>query len=145
MAIPERIVVASANPKKATELAEVLRARFGDACEVLPRPPEVPEVIEDAPDFEGNARLKAIALAQATGEWALADDSGLEVDGLGGQPGVRSARFAGDEATDSDNLVRLIAELADLGHDDAGRRARFRCVLVLRSPAAETEMGRFAG
>ncbi len=140
MGIPERIVVASANPKKAAELAAVLTARFGESCEVLPRPPEVPEVVEDAPDFEGNARLKAVALASATGEWALADDSGLEVDGLDGAPGVHSARFAGEEATDADNLAKLISALAELPHDHPGRRARFRCVIVLRSPGG-TEHG----
>jgi len=135
---PGRIVLASANPKKVAELVEVLAQRFGDAVELLPRPPEVPEVVEDAPDFEGNARLKAVALATATGEWALADDSGLEVDGLGGAPGVRSARYAAEGADDrpgdTANLSKLIADLATVGHDDPGRRARFRCVLVLAGP-----------
>jgi XTP/dITP diphosphohydrolase len=137
--LPARIVLASANPKKAAELVAVLGERFGDRVEVVPRPPEVPEVVEDAADFEGNARLKAEALAAATGEWALADDSGLEVDALGGAPGVRSARFAGDDADDAANLAELIARLAPLAADDPGRRARFRCVLVLAAPPAAGE------
>jgi XTP/dITP diphosphohydrolase len=103
--------------------------------QVLARPDDVPEVVEDAETFEGNARLKAVALAAATGEVALADDSGLEVDALGGEPGVRSARFAGESASDADNVARVLEELQRLGaHDPGARTARFRCVLVLRGP-----------
>jgi XTP/dITP diphosphohydrolase len=130
--LPPRIVVASANPKKAAELAELLGSL---QVEVVPRPPEVPEVVEDADTFEGNARLKAVALAAATGEAALADDSGLEVDALDGAPGVRSARYAGESATDADNVELLLTELDGLGATEASARtARFRCVLVLRWP-----------
>lgn len=132
MDLPERIVVASANPKKAAELAALLG---GFGVVVVPRPPEVPEVVEDAETFEGNARLKAVALAAATGQVALADDSGLVVDALGGAPGVRSARFAGESASDRDNIDRVLAELDARGAVDAETRtARFRCVLVLRWP-----------
>lgn len=132
MTLPERIVVASANPKKAAELAELLSTL---PVEVVPRPPEVPEVIEDGDTFEDNARLKAVALAAATGTAALADDSGLQVDALDGAPGVHSARYAGASATDADNVELLLAELGSLGADEAGARtARFRCVLVLRWP-----------
>ena len=95
MEVPPRVVLASANPKKAAELAEIL-AGSGLRIELLPRPGDVPEVDEDADDFLGNARLKAVALAEATGLPALADDSGLEVDALGGAPGVHSARYAGE-------------------------------------------------
>ena len=132
MELPGRIVVASANPKKAAELASLLE---GLAVEVLPRPPEVPEVVEDADTFEGNARLKAVALADATGEAALADDSGLVVDALDGRPGVHSARYAGEQATDEQNVRRLLDELSEAGAATPGERgARFRCVLVLRRP-----------
>ncbi len=132
MELPERIVVASANPKKAAELADLLGALD---VQVLARPPEVPDVVEDADIFEGNARLKAVALAAATGEVALADDSGLEVDALGGEPGVRSARYAGESASDADNVQRVLTELDRVGANDPGSRsARFRCVLVLRWP-----------
>lgn len=132
MTLPERIVVASANPKKAAELAELLSTL---PVEVVPRPPEVPEVIEDGDTFEDNARLKAVALAAATGEVSLADDSGLEVDELDGAPGVFSARYAGESASDADNVVRVLVELDRRGAVESSRRtARFRCVLVLRWP-----------
>lgn len=135
MHLPSPVVLASANPAKARELAEVLEARFGDAIELRARPEDVPEVIEDAADFEGNARLKAVALCSATGMAALADDSGLEVDGLGGAPGVRSARFAGDGASDADNLTRLLSQLSGVPPGAPQRRARFRCVIVLAEPS----------
>lgn len=134
MQVPDRIVLASANPAKSRELAELV-ADSGLDVFLEPRPPEVPEVVEDAPDFEGNARLKAAALAEATGSAALADDSGLEVDVLGGAPGVRSARYAGEGAEDADNVRLLLEELGRAGARDAwDRRARFRCVIVLRWP-----------
>jgi XTP/dITP diphosphohydrolase len=133
--VPPRIVLASANPKKAAELDQILRDRLGAGVELVPRPSDVPDVVEDAPDFLGNARLKAVALADATGLAALADDSGLEVDALGGEPGVRSARYAGEHASDEANLARLLAELAAVGADDpVSRSARFRCVIVLHRP-----------
>ena len=124
-------MLASANPKKVAELREIL----GERMELVPRPSEdvVPEVIEDADTFVGNARLKAAALVAATGLAALADDSGLEVDALGGDPGVRSARYAGDDATDEANVEKLLGALADRA-DPADRRARFRCVIVLQHP-----------
>ena len=103
-----RLVLATANPHKATEIAEVLGAEF----ELVPRPADVPEVVEDADTFEGNARLKSSALVRATGEPALADDSGLEVDALDGAPGVHSARYAGDRATGADNVARLLDALS---------------------------------
>lgn len=127
----EPVVLASANPKKVAELREIL----GEVLDLRPRPPlsEVPDVVEDAPDFVGNARLKAAALVDATGMASLADDSGLEVDALGGAPGVISARYAGEPTDDAANVARLLAELE--GHDDpAERQARFRCVLVLQRP-----------
>jgi XTP/dITP diphosphohydrolase len=125
------IVLASANPKKADEIREIL----GDAVELIPRPGDIPDVVEDAATFVGNARLKAVALADATGIPALADDSGLEVDALDGAPGVHSARYAGPNATDADNVARLLEQLDEAGTDTPGERtARFRCVLVLRAP-----------
>ena len=132
--LPSRVVLASANPKKAAELAELL-ADHAPGVELIARPPEVPEVIEDAETFLGNARLKAVALVEATGDAALADDSGLEVDRLGGAPGVHSARYAGEGASDAENVVLLLDELARHGATEPEqRRARFRCVIVLRRP-----------
>jgi XTP/dITP diphosphohydrolase len=123
-----RLVCASANPHKAAEIVAIL----GDAVDLLPRPPEVPEVVEDAPTLEGNARLKACALVQATGMAAVADDSGLEVDALLGAPGVRSARYAGDHARDADNVAKLLAELAS--RHGVPRTARFRTVAMVVFP-----------
>jgi XTP/dITP diphosphohydrolase len=129
-----RIVLASANPKKVDELRAIL-ADGAPGVVLVPRPDDVAEVVEDAPDFIGNARLKARALCGATGEAALADDSGLEVDALDGAPGVRSARYGGDGATDADNVALVLDELRGAGAlAVSGRRARFRCVIVLRYP-----------
>lgn len=132
---PTRIVLATANPAKARELAEVLTAAHLDV-ELVARPPAVPEVAETGVTLEDNARLKARALARATGLLALADDTGLEVDVLGGAPGVRSARYAGDHATDAENVARLRAEIdaaAALGAV-VERRARFVTVVVVAGP-----------
>ncbi len=100
--------------------------------EVLARPPEIADVVEDADTLIGNARLKAEAIMAATGEAALADDTGLEVDALGGAPGVHSARYAGIEHDDDRNVAKLLHELADVPGPD--RTARFRTVLVLVAP-----------
>ena len=129
--MPVEVVLASANPDKAAEIQAILGAAVPGLV-VHPRPPEVPEVEEDAPDLVGNARLKAVALVAATGLPAVADDTGLEVDALGGAPGVFSARWAGEGATYGDNVAKLLASLA--GHPDAPRTARFRTVAVCRFP-----------
>lgn len=136
MAERERVVVASTNPGKVGELHDVL----GEVLDLVPRPAEVPDVVEDADTFVGNARLKAVALAAATGLAAVADDSGLEVDALGGAPGVYSARYAGEGATDEANVVKLLEALADRP-DPADRTARFRCALVLRRPDGSEMVG----
>jgi XTP/dITP diphosphohydrolase len=128
---PLQLVLASANPKKAAEIRDILGARV----DLVARPPEVPDVVEDAGSFEGNARLKAVALCAATGLPALADDSGLVVDALDGAPGVYSARYAGEDATDAENVDKLLADLVSVGAatPDA-RSARFRCSIVVRWP-----------
>ncbi len=121
-----RIVLATANPDKAREIVDALADLD---VELIDRPTDVPEVDETGSTLLENARLKAYALRDATGEDALADDTGLEVDALGGAPGVWSARYAGEDATYADNVAKLVAEM------DAARRnartARFRTVLVL--------------
>lgn len=127
-----RLVCASANPDKVAELAAIL-ADCG--VDLLPRPDSVGDVEEDADTLEGNARLKATAIAEATGLAAVADDTGLEVDTLDGAPGVRSARYAGDHATYDENVERLLAELAERGAITVDRRtARFRTVVLVRWP-----------
>lgn len=90
------------------------------------------EVEESGETFEENARIKALAYSQASGLIALADDSGLEVDALGGAPGVHSARYAGPAATDADRYRKLLDALAD--SPEGQRRARFRCVVAIALP-----------
>lgn len=132
------VVCASANPDKVAEIAAVLHAV---GVELEPRPAGVAEVVEDADTLEGNARLKAEAIAAATGRAALADDTGLEVAALGGAPGVRSARFAGDEATYGENTALLLAELERVGaRTRDARRARFRTVALVRHPDGTEEI-----
>jgi XTP/dITP diphosphohydrolase len=122
-------VLATANPDKAREIAEIV----GQEIALLPRPAGVPDVEETGDTLVDNARLKARALVAATGRPALADDTGLEVDALGGAPGVRSARYAGDEADPVANVVKLLAALVGKGSPD-DRRARFRTVAVAAWP-----------
>jgi XTP/dITP diphosphohydrolase len=122
-----RVVLATANPDKAVELGGLLKG-----FDVVPRPADVPDVDEDQDTLEGNARLKAVAVCDATGELAVADDTGLEVDALGGRPGVYAARYAGPAATYADNVAKLLEELA--GVPAAERTARFRTVAIARYP-----------
>jgi XTP/dITP diphosphohydrolase len=115
-----------------TEIAAVL----GGALEVelVPRPPEVPDVVEDGETLLDNARLKAQALVAATGLPAVADDTGLEVAALGGAPGVYSARYAGEDVTYADNVAKLLSELSALPDEGGERRARFRTVALAAFP-----------
>jgi XTP/dITP diphosphohydrolase len=121
-----RLVCASANPDKVAEIAAIL----GPSVELVPRPPGVTDVVEDADTLEGNARLKAAAIAAVTGDPSVADDTGLEVTVLGGRPGVRTGRYAGEHATYAENRAKLLAELT--GVDD--RRARFRTIAMVVWP-----------
>jgi XTP/dITP diphosphohydrolase len=130
-----RIVLASANPDKAHEI----RAIVGDAVELVPRPADVPDVVEDGVTLLDNARLKARALCDATGLPALADDTGLEVDAIGGAPGVWAARYAGEHASYRDNVAKLLRELD--GVADGERTARFRTVALLRFPDGRELVG----
>ena len=127
-----RFVLASANPDKVAEIAAVLSAAL--PVELLPRPAEVPDVVEDGETLLDNARLKAQALVAATGEAAVADDTGLEVDALGGAPGVYSARYAGEDVTYADNVAKVLRELAALADGGGERRARFRTVALAAFP-----------
>lgn len=125
---PLKLVAATANPDK---LAEI-KGLVGDEVVLTPRPVELADVVEDAPDLVGNARLKAVAVATHSGQPALADDTGLFVDALDGRPGVHSARFAGADATYADN-VRLLLEKLD-GVPDELRTARFSSVVMIVWP-----------
>jgi XTP/dITP diphosphohydrolase len=126
--VPERrLVLATANPDKARELAALL-----EGFEVALRPADLPDVEETADTLEGNARLKAAAVVEATGELAVADDTGLEVEALDGRPGVFAARYAGPGATYADNVAKLLGELEGVPLEQ--RRARFRTVALARFP-----------
>ena len=137
-----RWVVASANPHKVAELARMFE---GLDVTLVPRPADVALPEETGRTFLANARLKARAVSLATGEVALADDSGLEVDALGGEPGVLSARYARAGASDADNNQKVLREMN--GIHGPNRRARFRCVLVLLAPDGRevTAEGRVEG
>lgn len=130
-----RLVLATANRDKAAEILSILRAELGDAVELLGRPEEVAEVEETGETLEDNARLKALSLLEATGVAAVADDTGLEVEALGGAPGVYSSRYAGEHASYAENVAKLLADLEAAGAEGAeARRARFRTVVVARFP-----------
>lgn len=128
------IYLASNNAHKAEEFAALLDVP-GVAVKLLSAQKigGMPEVEENAPDFIGNARLKAMALAEKLPDaesWAMSDDSGIEVDALDGAPGVHSARYAGAHGNDAGNNEKLLASLGNLPAEK--RTARFRCALVLR-------------
>ncbi len=130
-----RLVLATANPDKAREIVAIMTETAGGAIELRPRPADVAEVEETGETLEENARLKAATVVEATGLPAIADDTGLEVDALGGAPGVYSARFAGEHASYDDNVDKLLSELAAAGATGAGaRRARFRTVAIACFP-----------
>lgn len=132
-----RLLLATRNAHKAREIQELLKD-LPLECLSLADFPNVPEVVEDAPTLEGNARKKALAAARATGLRALADDTGLEVEALSGSPGVFSARYAGPACSYADNNAKLLAEMRGL---PAGRRkAVFRTVVALADPAGGMDM-----
>ena len=120
-----RIVCASANPHKVEELARLLPTWV----DLVARPSDIGDIDEDAPTLEGNAIIKAVEIANHASEWAISDDTGLEVEALNGAPGVRSARFAGEHATDAENRALLLAKLDGV----TNRSARFRTVVALVS------------
>lgn len=122
-----RLIVATHNSHKTEEIRTILGDRFFSYLD-LTSFPEIAPAVEDGATFEDNARIKALHAARLLpGDLVLADDSGLEVDALGGAPGVFSARYAGAGATDATNREKLLTELGPNPH----RSARFRCVLAL--------------
>lgn len=136
---PFAIVLGSKNRKKVRELADLM-GLGGIGWHSLDDFPGIPAVEETGATFAENARLKAQAYARAIGRWVLAEDSGLEVDALGGEPGIRSSRFAGEPTNDARNNALLLERLRDVSDDQRG--ARFVCHMVLARPdgtaAAET-------
>lgn len=123
---PMQLVCASANPDKIVEIASILDG----LVDLLPRPDHVPDVVEDADTLLGNARLKATAVCRATGLPAVADDTGLFVDALDGEPGIYAARYAGENSTYADNRRKLLSALA--GRTD--RQAQFMSAVVVVWP-----------
>ena len=124
---PIKIVLASRNVKKARELREILEG-LPHRIATLEEYPDCPETLEDGATFEANSEKKAREVSEFTGEWALADDSGLVVDTLGGEPGVYSARYGGKETDDERNRY-LLQNLE--GVPDTERTARFVCCATL--------------
>jgi XTP/dITP diphosphohydrolase len=137
------IVIATRNRKKLAEIQRVVHDIGVRDVEFLTADafPSIADVVEDGETFCQNADKKSLAFASATGLVALADDSGLAVDALGGMPGVRSARYAHERATDQENLHHVLNELADV--PDEKRVARFVCVLSVANPRGV--VGRFEG
>ncbi len=132
-----KLLLATNNQGKLNEYRSLLK---GIPCDMVSLADEgiTTEVEETGATFEENARLKATILAEESGLLTLADDSGLEVDALGGEPGVRSARYAGEGASDRERIDYLLSRLANVSWED--RAARFRCVIALASPGGETEI-----
>lgn len=130
------IVVATRNRKKLKEISRILEGLDVNLF-TMDEFPDCPEVEETEMTFEGNALKKAIAVSSCTGKAALADDSGLEVDALDGAPGVYSARYAGDGATDRDNVDKLMSELESVPEEK--KMARFVCVIALAWPEGRVE------
>ena len=124
-----RILVATGNAHKTREIRQILGREF--EVDDLTAHPEVGQPEETGVTFKENAEIKAKAASGHFDGLVISDDSGLEVDALGGAPGVRSARFAGPEASDEDNRVRLLRELEGTGAEEAKRSARFHCVMAV--------------
>ena len=137
-----KLLIATRNRHKLEEIRAILAVPHLDLVSSLDFP-AIPDVVEDGTTLEANAVKKAIELHHATGLWTLADDSGVEVDALGGAPGVYSARYAGEPCNHANNIAKMLAELGDR----PDRTARFRCVMALAGPGfpPQTVEGRIEG
>jgi XTP/dITP diphosphohydrolase len=124
-----RLLAATRNAHKTREIRQILGLKFEvrDLSEDL----EVPETVESGTSFKENAVLKAVTASRYLPGFIIADDSGLEVYALDGAPGIHSARYAGQTATDGQNIEKLLGELSRIGSKDDGYRARYRCVVAL--------------
>ena len=131
------LVLATQNHKKVEEIKALLADVPVRVLSLLDYP-EIPDTPETGATFAENAEIKARAAAQATGHTALADDSGLEVDALGGEPGVYSNRFAGPGASDRDKYMRVLDLLRDV--PDEKRTARFKATIAIASPEGEVKI-----
>jgi XTP/dITP diphosphohydrolase len=124
-----QVVCATANPHKVEEMAAI----FAGVVELLPRPSDVGDIDEDGETLEENACLKARTIAMHVGAEAMADDTGLEIDALHGEPGVRSARFAGNDSNDAANRLLVLQRMNGVSN----RRGRFRTVIAIATPNGE--------
>src|SRR5207253_7749586 len=124
-----QLIVATRNAHKTREIQRILGPAF--TVSDLSAHPKIPDIRETGKSFEENAILKAVGVSIHLPGLIVADDSGLEVDVLGGAPGIFSARYAGKDATDKQNIDKLLGELAQIGASGANRSARFRCVIAL--------------
>jgi XTP/dITP diphosphohydrolase len=138
----QQLIVATRNAHKTREIQQILGPEF--ELRDLTAYPEISEILENGKSFEENAKLKAIAVSKELPGLIIADDSGLEVEALGGAPGIYSARYAGGNATDDgQNVQKLLEDLVRIGAQRDQRRSRFRCVLALARNGRM--LGMFAG
>ena len=123
------LLFATRNANKTEEIQRILGPQFNVTD--LAAHPEIPHIAESGTTFQENAILKAVAVSKRMPGFVIADDSGLEVEALGGAPGIHSARYVGMNATDQEKTDKLLEELTRVGATKNARRARFRCVLAL--------------
>jgi XTP/dITP diphosphohydrolase len=124
-----QLIVATRNAHKTREIEQILGSAL--AVRDLTAHPEISEITESGTSFEENAKLKAIAVSRKLPGLVIADDSGLEIEALGGAPGIHSARYAGTNASDTERIAKLLSRVANVEEKSNQRRARFRCVLAV--------------
>ena len=132
------LVLATRNQGKVREIGDILQDQNGVKLLSLRNYPDAPAVVEDGKTYEENAIKKAATLAEHTGHLTIADDSGLEVDALDGAPGVHSARYAGENASDQDRIIKLLDALQNIPDDR--RSARFICAMAIAAPLAQVRV-----
>ena len=135
-----KLVLATRNQGKVREIGEILKDQNGIELLSLRNYPDAPDVVEDGKTYEENAIKKASALAECTGHLTIGDDSGLAVDALDGAPGVHSARYAGENASDQDRIAKLLDALQHV--PDEQRSGRFICAVAIAGPFAQVQVVR---
>ncbi len=135
-----KLVLATRNRGKVREIGEILKVQNGIELLSLHNYPDAPHVLEDGKTYEENAIKKAAVLAEYTGHLTIADDSGLEVDALDGAPGIHSARYAGENASDQDRIAKLLDALQNVPEDQ--RPGRFISAVAIAAPPAQVRVVR---
>ena len=135
-----KLLLATRNQGKVREIGEILKDQNEIELLSLRNYPDAPDVVEDGKTYEENAIRKAAALAEYTGHLTLADDSGLEVDALDGAPGIHSARYAGENASDQDRIAKLLETLHNVPNNQ--RSGRFICAVAIAKPLAQAQIVR---